>query len=78
MPIMPKRSYSDKLHLDMPLDEALERFAGVTPEEMQANIKRAKTKKPPGGKKAPSDGTPKGKNVVSLRQRRVRKRNTGR
>jgi len=46
---MPKRTYSDKLHLDMPLDEALERFAGVTPEEMQANIARAKKKKPPGG-----------------------------
>ncbi len=77
MQMMAKRVYSDKLHLDMPLDEALERFSRVSPEEMQANIKRAKKKKPPGGKKA-SGGKVASANIASLAQRRVRKRNTGR
>jgi hypothetical protein len=74
-----KRSYADKLHLDMPFSEALQRFAGTDAAEIDATIKRAKTKKPPGGKKAkPSGGKVVEKKVVSLRQRRVRKRNTGR
>lgn len=72
-----KRVYDDKMRLDMPFSEALERFAGVDPKEMQANIKRAKKKKPPGGAK-PSGGQIKGENVVELRQRRMRKRNYGR
>ncbi len=76
---MAKRTYSEKLHIDMPFSEALERFAGTDTREIDASIKRAKTKKPPGGKKAkPSGGKVSGKNVVSLRQRRIRKRNTGR
>jgi hypothetical protein len=73
-----KRTYDDKMRLDMPFAEALERFAATDPKEMHANIRRAKKKKPPGGKKkAPSDGRPEGKNVVSLRDRRIRKRNYG-
>jgi len=65
--------------LDMPFDEALKRFIGVDPDEVEASIKRAKKKKPPGGKKkAPSDGDVKSQNVVSLRDRRIRKRNHGR
>jgi hypothetical protein len=40
------------MKLEMPFAEALERFVGVEPGEMLANIKRAKKKKPPGGKKA--------------------------
>ena len=75
---MAKRTYDDKLHLDVPFAEALERFAGVKPAEMLANIKRAKKKKPPGGKKAPSSGDVASPNVVSLRARRERKRNYGR
>jgi len=75
---MAKRVYDDKMKLDMPFAEALERYAGVDPKEMHANIKRAKKKKPPGGKKAPP-GTPvKAENVVSLRDRRTAKRNYGR
>lgn len=65
------------MKLDMPFAEALERFAGVKPAEMHANIKRAKKKKPPGGKKPPS-GKVEGENVVSLRVRRTRKQNYGR
>lgn len=72
---MTKRRYDDKMKLDMPPDEALERFIGTSPDEMEANIRRAKKKKPPGskGKPKPSDD-----NVASLTQRRVRKRNIGR
>jgi hypothetical protein len=67
------------LGLDMPFDEALKRFIGTNPKEVEASIKRAKKKKPPGGKKkSPSDGDVDQKNVVSLRDRRIRKRNYGR
>ena len=77
---MAKRSktYDDKMRLDMPFAEALERYIGTKPAEMHANIKRAKRKKPPGGKKHPSGGTDQAGNVVSLKLRRLRKRNTGR
>jgi hypothetical protein len=70
---MAKRIYDDKMKLDMPFGEALERFAGVKPAEMHANIAKAKNKKPPGGKKAkPSGGHVVGQNVVRLRDRRKR------
>lgn len=75
---MAKRIYDDKMRLDMPFGEALERFAGVDPKQMHANIKRAKKKKPPGGKKAPPSDTVEAPNLVSLRARRERKRNHGR
>ena len=51
---MTGRKYDDKMNLDMPFAEALERFVGVDPKEMHANIAKAKKAKPPGGKKAPS------------------------
>ncbi len=75
-----KRTYDDKMKLDMPFAEALERFARVDPKEMHANIKRAKKKKPPGGSKKPQPGgdVAEAQNVVSLRDRRIRKRNHGR
>ena len=68
------------MKLEMPFAEAMERYAFVDPEEMQANISKAKKKKPPGGKKrkAPPGNTGKAQNVVSLRDRRTRKRNYGR
>jgi hypothetical protein len=69
-----RRTYDDKLHIDMPFGEALERFIGVDPKQMHTNIAKSKKKKPP-GEKAPSDGEPDGKNLVDLRQRRMRKRN---
>jgi hypothetical protein len=72
---MAKRSYEDRMKLDMPFGEALERFAKTGPKEMHANIKRAKKKKPPGGKKRkPSGGNVADPKVVSLRGRRMRKR----
>lgn len=74
---MAKRRYDDKMKLDMPFAEALERFAGTDPKEMHANIKRAKKKKPPGGKKSPPGVTVKAQNLLSLRDVRVRKANHG-
>lgn len=70
-----RKPYEGKLHLDMPMGEALERLVGVDPKEMHANIKRAKQSKPPGGKEPPPDDTT---NVSDLRAARNRKRNRGR
>ena len=67
--------YQDKLHIDMPFNEALERFIGTDPKHVQANIKRAKKKRPPGGKKPPPDDPT---NVASLRDARIKRRNKGR
>jgi hypothetical protein len=65
--------------LNMPFDEALRRFIGTDPGELEANIKRSKKKKPPGGKKkARPGGKIDQKNVVSLRDTRMAKRNYGR
>lgn len=67
------------LGLDMPFDEALKRFIGTDPREVEAGVARAKKKKPPGRKrKPPPDGDASQENVVSLRDRRMRKRNHGR
>ncbi|SDJ72879.1 hypothetical protein SAMN05216338_106241 [Bradyrhizobium sp. Rc2d] len=62
--------------LDMPFDEALKRFIGTDPKEVQANIDKSKKKKPPGTK--PDGKNLQQENVVSLRSRRMRKRNDGR
>lgn len=63
------KKYEDKLFIDMPFDEALERFAGVKPAEMHANIDKAKKKKkPPGGE--PSSGKVVNSGVVELRYKR--------
>lgn len=61
-------------------DEALERFIRTKPEEVEENIRRSKTKKPPGSKRKrkQSGGDTQSESVVSLRRRRMRKRNTGR
>jgi hypothetical protein len=65
--------------LDMPFDEALKRFIGTDPAELEANVKRSKKKKPPGAKsKAAPGGKVESQNLVSLRDTRVRKRNYGR
>jgi len=69
-PMAKRRTYDDKMKLEMPFAEALKRFSETDPKEMRANIKRAKQKKPPGGKK-PSGGADE-QNVVRLRHRRKR------
>ena len=78
MPKRAKRTYDPPMKLDMPFAQALERYAGTKPAEMHANIKRAKKKKPPGGRKHKPSGDAVAQNVVSLRDRRIRKRNYGR
>ena len=78
---MAKDKKGPSLGLDMDPDEALERFIQTDPKQVDDLIRRSKTKKPPGskkkpgGKKAPPGPT---ENVVSLRDRRMRKRNYGR
>jgi hypothetical protein len=63
--------------LDMPFEEALKRFIGADPKEVEENIKRSKKKKPPGKTKKALPGGDQ-ENVVSLRHRRMAKRNNGR
>ncbi len=67
------------LKIDMGFDEALERFIGTKPSEVDALIERGKQKKPPGAKRKrkASGGTSQFETVVDLRRRRMRKRNTG-
>ena len=67
------------LRIDMGFDEALERFAQTKATEVDALIKRGKKAKPPGSKKKrkPSGGSAQSETVVSLRDRRMRKRNQG-
>jgi len=74
---MSARPPKETLALDMPFDEALERFIGVDPKEMHANIARSKKKKPPGGKKKRKPPGAKSKNVISLRERHMSLRRRG-
>ena len=67
---MTGKKYDDKMKLDMPFGEALERFIGVEPNEMHANVKKAKKKRPPGGKKLKPPGDQEAQNVVKLRGKR--------
>lgn len=64
--------------LAMPFDEALKRFIGTDVQELEANVKRSKKKKPPGRKKILPGGKIDQSDVVSLRDRRMAKRNYGR
>jgi hypothetical protein len=74
---MTARIPKEVLGLEMPFGEAMERFIGVKPKEVEANIARSKAKKPPGGKKkkrSPPGKKTKTQNVIDLRQRRMRRR----
>lgn len=68
-----KRVTEPQFGLDMPFDEALGRFMQTDPKEVEKSIERAKKKKPPDSK--PSGGNEQS-SVVSLRSRRMRKRNS--
>lgn len=61
------------LGLDMPFSEALERYSGVKPKEVEANIAKEKKKKPP-GKKAPDGQGSKAKVVLFGDHKTKRKR----
>jgi len=65
--------------LDMPFDEALERYVGVDPKEMHANIAKSKKKKPPGGKakKRSPPAKARSENIISLRERKNSLRRRG-
>jgi len=68
IPTMTKRPYEDKMHLDMPFGEALERFVGTAPAELHANIEKSKAAKPPAARsEAKAASKPDAQNVVKLR-----------
>lgn len=70
MPSMPKRKYDDKLYIDMPFEEAVERFIGVKPEELKENLDKQKRKrKTPGSGRKPPGANDAGQ-VVRLRDKR--------
>ena len=48
------RKHEPPLYIDMDFGEAAERFSGVDPREVEANIAKSKMKKPPGRKGSPS------------------------
>ena len=75
-----KRTTEPQFGLDMSFGEALERFIQTDPKEVEASIAKSKRRKPPDGdaKAKPSGGSNQSDAVVSLRSRRMRKRNTGR
>lgn len=75
---MAKAKHPSPLKIDMGFDEALERFIGTKPSEVDALIERGKKRKPPGGKTKPSGSSSRSSAVVDLRRRRMRKRDTGR
>lgn len=58
--------YDDKMYLDMDPEEALERFIGVDPAELRANIDKSKAAKPAAERKRPAT-KPDQANVVKLR-----------
>lgn len=65
-----------KFGLDMPFDEAMQRFMQADPKQVDASIARSKQKKPiakkkkPGGKKAPPGNASQSPNVIVLRNKR--------
>lgn len=65
--------------LDMPFGEAMERYIGVKPKELHANISKSKMKKPPGSKKKrkPSGGEVENPNVISMKERKTSLRRRG-
>jgi hypothetical protein len=69
---MPKRprTYEDKMNLDMPFGEALERFIGTDPREVAANIAKSKAAKPVADRKLQSATKPDTENVTELRRKR--------
>ena len=68
---MSKRTYDEKLYLDMPFGEALERFAGTKPKEVTVSVAKSKRAKPSGGKlNKPPEGVVKSKNVIRLASKR--------
>jgi hypothetical protein len=60
------RKYEDKMSLNMPFSEALERFIGTDPREVDANVAKSKKAKPEAERKRPAP-KPDQTNVTKLR-----------
>jgi hypothetical protein len=75
-----RRTVLPPFGLDMSFREALARFVMTDPREVDQAEKQSKKKKPPGRKRKrkPPGDRDQSASVVDLRQRRMRKRNTGR
>ena len=73
---MTGKKYKERLFLDIPFGEALERFAETNVKEVRASVARAKKAKPSGGKfnKPPDKAVVKGQSVVRLADKRKPKR----
>ena len=67
---MSGKKYEEKLFLDMPFGELVERFAGTKPSEVAASIAKSKKAKPPGGKLRKPPDISKVQNVVRLAHKR--------
>lgn len=63
---MTGKKYDEKLYLDIPFGEALERFVKTDLKEVAASIAKSKKVKPPGGKLKPPGTVSEAKNVVRL------------
>ena len=60
------KTYDEKLSLDMPFDEALERYIGTDPNEYAAAVAAGKKAKPAAERKRPT-AKPDQTNVTKLR-----------
>ena len=73
----PKEAF---LGLDIPFNEALERYVRASPKQLEAVVKQSKKKTPPGGRKKkrkPPSKKVKATNVISLKQRKISMRRRG-
>ena len=64
---MTKGPREEKMHLDMPFDEALERFIGVEPAEVAANLEKSKDAKAEADRVLQSAHKPDQTNLTKLR-----------
>lgn len=64
-------------YLDMPFNDALERYAGVPIGEIDEAAGKSKKKKPRRARKKPPAAKKKAKNVISLKDRKTAKRRRG-
>jgi hypothetical protein len=67
---MTKGPREEKMHLDMPFDEALERFIGTDPAEVAANLEKSKAAKPEADRLLQSAHKPDQTNVTKLSPKR--------
>lgn len=68
---MSKKTYDEKLYIDIPFGEALERFARTKPKQVTASVAKSKKAKPSGGQlNKPPDKEDVAQNVVKLASKR--------